>query len=103
VTSNGLGLTSLATDLLAATYESSFQYLPETPAIFDMWKSLVTQAGVIGKQVHDARLVAVCHAHQIDQLLTFNVVHFKRLAGFGPPLTVLDPHSFQPPLSSPTT
>jgi hypothetical protein len=47
--------------------------------------------GVVGKQVHDARLVAVCHAHGVSHLLTFNVGHFTRLAAFGPGLVVLDP------------
>ena len=40
--------------------------------------------GVVGKQVHDARLVAVCHVYGVSHLLTFNVTHFARLAGFAP-------------------
>ena len=51
----------------------------------------MTALAVIGKQVHDARLVAVCHVHGVTHLLTFNVTHFTRLAGFGPGLTVVDP------------
>jgi hypothetical protein len=46
---------------------------------------------VIGKQVHDARLVAVCHVHQVTHLLTFNVAHLARLEAFGPGLVVVDP------------
>lgn len=46
---------------------------------------------VIGKQVHDARLVAVCHVHAITHALTFNVGHFTRLAGFGPGVIVVHP------------
>jgi hypothetical protein len=49
--------------------------------------------GVIGKQVHDARLVAVCHVHGVTHLLTFNVAHFARMSGFGPGLVVVDPAS----------
>jgi predicted nucleic acid-binding protein len=97
---NGFGLNATAADQLAAVHESSFHFLPDIPGIFPSWKDLVAKAGVIGKQVHDARLVAVCHAHQIDQLLTFNVGHFTRLAAFGPPLTILDPLSFLPPASA---
>jgi len=52
---------------------------------------LVLQQHVIGKQVHDARLVAVCHVHSINQLLTFNGSHFVRMAGVGPGLVVVDP------------
>lgn len=88
---------------MTAEFERSFHLLEETPAIFPAWKQIVSQAGVIGKQVHDARLVAVCQAHGVDQLLTFNVNHFSRLVAVVPRLTVLDPRSFQPPDSAPTT
>jgi hypothetical protein len=46
---------------------------------------------VIGKQVHDARLLAVCHVHGVTHLLTFNVAHFNRMAGFGPGVEVVSP------------
>ena len=45
----------------------------------------------MGKQVHDARLVAVCHVHGVTHLLTFNRAHFARLAGFGSGVVVVDP------------
>ena len=54
-------------------------------------ESLVSALGVIGKQVHDACLVAVCHVHAVTHLLTFNIFHFVRMAGFGPGLVVVDP------------
>jgi predicted nucleic acid-binding protein len=90
---NGLGLSAQIADGLAATYEATFPLLPETPDIFPAWKAIVTALAVVGKQVHDARLVAVCHVHGVSQLLTFNVAHFARLAAFGPKLIVLDPAS----------
>ena len=65
-------------------------YLIDT-TILPAWKALVGQLGVIGKQVHDARLVAVCHVHGVTHLLTFNVAHFVRMAGFGPGVIVVDP------------
>ena len=58
--------------------------LPETPDIYPAWKALVGALGVIGKRVHDARLVAVCHVHAVTHLLTFNVGHFMGMAQFGP-------------------
>lgn len=91
VPANGLGLAATAAEGLAATFEATFPLLEETPDIYPAWKALVGALGVIGKQVHDARLVAVCHVHGVGQLLTFNVSHFGRLAGFGPGLAVLDP------------
>ncbi len=90
---NGLGLTASAADGLGATFEAAFSLLAETPDIYPAWKAIVLALGVIGKQVHDARLVAVCHTHGVSQLLTFNVAHFVRLAGFGPGVVVVDPAS----------
>jgi predicted nucleic acid-binding protein len=88
---NGLGLTTAEVERLAAIYEARFPLLPETPDIYPAWKDIVQALGVIGRQVHDARLVAVCHVHGITHLLTFNVAHFNRLAAFGPGVTVVDP------------
>jgi hypothetical protein len=67
--------------------------LPDTPDIYPLWKTLVSSLGVIGKQVHDARLVAICHVHAVSHVLTFNTKHFKRMAGFGPGIVVVDPTS----------
>jgi predicted nucleic acid-binding protein len=88
---NGLGLPTADVDTLAATFESRFPLLPETPDIYPAWKALVTVVGVIGKQVHDARLVAVCHVHKVTHVLTFNVAHFARLASAPPGVVVIDP------------
>jgi len=93
VTVNGLGLATVDTEALAATFEVRFPLLPETPDIYPAWKTVVGALGVIGKQVHDARLVAVCHVHAVTHVLTFNVAHFTRLAGFGPGVVVVDPAS----------
>ncbi len=67
--------------------------MADIPDVYPVWKALVGALGVIGKQVHDARLVAVCHVHGITRVLTFNVAHFTRLAGFGTGLAVVDPAS----------
>lgn len=77
---NGLGLDAAATENLAAIFESTFPLLEEKPEIYPAWKTIVSGLGVIGKQVHDARLVAVCHVHGVSNLLTFNlepVMHLK--------------------------
>ncbi len=90
---NGLGLSTGDTEALAATFHTRFSLLAETPDIYPAWKALVEALGVIGKQVHDARLVAVCHVHAVTHVLTFNVSHFTRLAGFGSGIVVVDPAS----------
>lgn len=88
---NGLGLTTAEAEILSTGFETSFPLLEETFEIYTAWKDLVSSLGVTGKQVHDARLVAVCHAQVVTHLLTFNMGHFARMAGHGPGLTVIDP------------
>jgi predicted nucleic acid-binding protein len=90
---NGLGLTPAEAEAKAADFEALFPLLLETADIYVAWKTLVVAAAVIGKQVHDARLVAVCHANGVSHLLTFNTAHFVRLAGFGPGIVVVHPAS----------
>ena len=90
---NGLGLLPTVAETKSASFESLFPLLAETPDIYPAWKALVQTLSVIGKQVHDARLVAVCHVYGITHLLTFNVQHITRFAAFGPGLIVVDPHT----------
>jgi predicted nucleic acid-binding protein len=90
---NGLGMAIVDVEKQAADFESLFPLLPETLDIFPAWKSLVAAGAVTGKQVHDARLVAVCHVHQVTHLLTFNTNHFATLAVFPPGLVIVDPAS----------
>jgi predicted nucleic acid-binding protein len=61
-TVNGLGLLPVDAEATAATFEGKLPLLAETADIYPAWKALVNALGVIGKQVHDARLVAVCRA-----------------------------------------
>jgi predicted nucleic acid-binding protein len=54
-----------------------FPLLPETPTVFEEWLRQVTERKVVGKRVHDARLVALLNTHGITHLLTFNLGDFK--------------------------
>lgn len=90
---NGLGLSTADAESQAIGFEAKFSLLSETPDIYPAWKALVGALGVIGKRVHDARLLAVCHVHRVAQMLTFNVPHFAGMAGFGPGVVVVDPAS----------
>src|SRR5271156_801955 len=90
---NGLGLSAVDAEAKAAVFEVTFPLLAETPDIYPVWKALVGALGVIGKQVHDARLVAVCQVHAVTHLLTFNVADFVRMAGFGPGIVLVHPAS----------
>lgn len=88
---NGLGLSAAEAQAQADGFEASFGVLPETPAIFPEWKALVIAAGTIGKQVHDARLVAICEVHRVTNLMTFNTTHFRPLLSFRPHIVLIDP------------
>jgi predicted nucleic acid-binding protein len=90
---NGLGISAADAEQHTATFEARFPLLADTPDIFPAWKALVGGLGLIGKQVHDARLVAVCHVHKVTHLLTFNLSHFHRMASFGPGVIVVNPAS----------
>lgn len=90
---NGLGLTITQAEMKITAFETAFALVEENPNIYPAWKILVQTAGVIGKQVHDARLVAICQAEGISHLLTFNTSHFTTIAAFVPSLTIVAPVS----------
>ncbi len=92
---NGLGLSSKAATAQANQFEDLFSLLTDNALIFPLWKDLVDTVGVIGKQVHDARIVAVCLAHNISHLLTFNIQHFERLATYGNGVMVISPDTME--------
>jgi predicted nucleic acid-binding protein len=69
---------AVATEL---TRKSMFELLPETPAIYPVWESLVIQYRVFGKPAHDARLVAAMKVHGLTAILTFDKTGFSRYAG----------------------
>ena len=78
---NGLGLSvPHATDELIRL-KSMFPLLPDTPAIYPVWESLVIQHRVSGKPAHDARLVAAMQVHGLTAILTFDKTGFSRYAG----------------------
>jgi predicted nucleic acid-binding protein len=81
---NGRGKTP---DEVAAEFsflKTHFTVLPDTPAVFPEWETLVTTYKVIGKPAHDARLVAAMLAHGVTHILTFNGGDFRRYAGITP-------------------
>ncbi len=88
---NGLGFSVDSVEQKAAAFEALFPLLPETAEIYPAWKSLVHRAGIIGKQVHDARLVAICQVYAMTHVLTFNVRHFARLAASVSGLVIVHP------------
>lgn len=83
---NGLGIT---TEKVASELERMkrlCQVLPELP-IHEEWQRLVIRYRVLGKSVHDARLVAAMIVHGVTKILTFNGADFTRYSE----ISVLDP------------
>ncbi len=68
--------------------QDKFPILSDSPQILLNWLMLVETHDVKGKNVHDARLVAVMMVHGITHLLTFNTDDFRRF----PNITLLHPN-----------
>lgn len=81
VEQNGLGLTSAGVAIELTRIKSMFELLPDTPAIYTVWESLVIQHQVYGKTAHDARLVAAMHVHGLTAILTYDQAGFSRYPG----------------------
>jgi predicted nucleic acid-binding protein len=79
IPNNGLGLQpSEAIRLFEKDVEPICQVVFEREAVPQELKRLVSAYSVTGKQVHDARLVAIMLAWQIDNILTLNDRDFRR-------------------------
>lgn len=86
---NGLGWDIGRAEQELAALKNLFVVLADTDAIMAEWERLVVHHRVIGKQAHDAHLVASMLVHRVTHLLTFNDTDFKRF----PEITVLNPRS----------
>ncbi|MEW6128655.1 MAG: PIN domain-containing protein [Acidobacteriota bacterium] len=84
---NGFDWTSQQTEQEIERLLNLFLFLEDSPAIFPHWRKLILQYSVSGKQVHDARLVAVMLTHGISQLITFNTSDFIRYSN----ITLIEP------------
>ena len=86
VSQNGLGLSNTEAEAELMRLKSMFPMLPDTPAIYPAWESLVIRYRVSGKP-DDARLVAAMQVHGLTAILTFDKAGFSRYAG----IEVVDP------------
>jgi predicted nucleic acid-binding protein len=74
----GYGLSTAETYRRLRLITRHLRFLPDTVAVRDHWLQLVVAHGVLGVQVHDARIVASMLAHGLTHLLTFNVQDYHR-------------------------
>jgi predicted nucleic acid-binding protein len=87
---NGLGISPAdAVVLLERDIEPICGTLVEKSGLPAEIKRLVVQYNVVGKQVHDARLVAMMLIWQIESILTLNERNFLRFAPEG--ISVVSP------------
>lgn len=75
---NGLGHTATEAHREVNRLKAFFPLLLDTSAIYPEWERLVVAYGVVGVNVHDARLVAAMLVHQLTHILTFNTRDFTR-------------------------
>ena len=61
--------------------ERFIDVLKEPETAYSKWKEILVKHQVSGKQVHDARLVALMRAYRIKRSLTFNESDFARYGG----------------------
>jgi predicted nucleic acid-binding protein len=96
VANNGLGISPAdAFSLLEQDIEPICAILDERATLAGELKRLVVQYSVVGKQVHDARLVAMMLTWQIDNILTLNERNFLRFVPEG--IAVVSPASLISP------
>lgn len=96
VSANGLGLLPKdAIQFLNRDIEHFCRVLIENDRVCDELKRLVESYNVVGKQVHDARLVAIMLTWQVDNLLTLNDRHFRRYEPEG--ITIVTPADLATP------
>ena len=84
---NGLGKTAAEAATELANLKALFVLLDETPAIYGVWERLVISTPVVGKNGHDARLVAAMTVHGLTHFLTFNAQDFRQY----PAITAVTP------------
>jgi predicted nucleic acid-binding protein len=87
ISTNGLGKTVTEATTELATIKAAFLLLPDSSTILPAWEALVTTHAVLGRNAHDARLVAAMLVHGVTHLLTFNDQDFRRFTA----VTVLTP------------
>jgi predicted nucleic acid-binding protein len=90
-TANGLGLSTADAIVLTNQIENAFPMLADSEAVYTEWRRLVDVYNIIGRQVYDARLVAVMNVHTVANILTTNPSDFRRFPG----IIVVQPHEIK--------
>jgi predicted nucleic acid-binding protein len=81
IADRGLGMDQTTADAELGKVTSAIEILYDSPAVLSELRRLVVAHRVIGKSVHDTRLVATMNVHGIKDILTFNMPDFARFVG----------------------
>jgi predicted nucleic acid-binding protein len=84
---NGRELTASEAHAEMMQFLGLYPLLEDEPVLFQNWFDLVHRHQVLGKNAHDARLVAAMMTHGLTHLLTFNSSDFRRFTD----ITVVTP------------
>ncbi len=79
---NGLGLSLSQALTNRERLEARMKFLDETHAVAMRLARIAESASCVGKQIHDANLVATALAHRVDRILTDDITHFARFRDF---------------------
>ena len=63
-------------------FQENFKVADENDLVTEMLLDLYNQEMIIGKQTHDANIVATMRTYEIEYLYTYNVDDFKRFLSF---------------------
>ena len=86
---NGLGFSVEVVAADVERFKRIFSVLRDERGILDPWQQIALDCNAIGKQAHDARLVAAMYRHGLTHLLTFDISDFRRY----PDISLLEPQS----------
>lgn len=75
---NGYGFSPKVASAYIRQLEETFVLEQDPPQMFQTWLDLCVRYEVIGRQAHDARLVAWMKGHGVDGILTLNPSDFSR-------------------------
>jgi len=83
-------MTSADVALATNDFERAYELVPDTAAVYHVWRRIVENVGAIGRANYDARIVAMAEANAIDSVLTYEAAAFQRY-GTVSGVTILDP------------
>ena len=77
---NGFGLTVTEAEREVRVIETGMTFLPDSETVYREWRRIIVQYGILGVQVHDARLAASMYVRGVNHTLTLNVTDFSRFS-----------------------